>query len=141
LLDRPYRLGVRMKKLFYACLGVMVAAGLPLGSSQAGSKYEWTAADPIGSQIAPFHAGTGVITVASVQLANGCQTPFLVAQKTPFHYDLKIRTDITAMCVMVIKDELVSFYEPGSASAVHVETATGEVTVPVQPAQTRGPAE
>ncbi len=117
---------------------LLLACGLA-HSNPAAPGYTWALTDPNGEQLASFRVGDGVISVASVHLINGCQTPFFVPEETPFVYDLKIRTNTTEMCTQAIRDQIVEFYDASPTDIVHVKTESGVVTVPVEAATAQAP--
>ncbi len=119
-----------MIRNYCIALYTLVIAVTLLASASA-TTYKWSLTNPNKGQLNAYQVTSGVITVASIHLTTGCQTPFLVPERMKFFYDLKIRTAIGVSCTQVVRDELVSFYEIGKASNVHVKTTDGAVSVAV----------
>jgi hypothetical protein len=123
-----------------ATICVLLASVLLLCNSSVAATYRWQLTNPNGGQLSSYRSGGGVLVVASVHTTNGCQTPFLVPERTPFFYDLKIRI-LTGpiFCSQIVQDRLVAFYEIGTTSSVRVKTASGVIAVPARVPPSRPP--
>ena len=127
-----------MNRLAIAPLSALVLA-LVAGAGNlalASDRYQWKLVDPSGSQIAAYTVPYGVLTVASVHTTSGCQHGALMPTKTAFSYELKMRTNTTAMCIQVVSDQLVTIFEKGKPKSIHVKTASETQTLtPLSPNQ------
>jgi len=124
-----------------ARIGVIVVTIAFISVAAVAATYKWTFTNPNDGQVAAYRVSSGILTVASVRTISGCQTPFLVPERTPFLYDLKIRTATGPIfCTQIVKDQLVAFYEAGKASSIHVKTLSGTVSVQVHEASMRPPS-
>ena len=120
---------------------VVVAVASTASLSASKPSYEWILADPNNGQLAAYETATGVLTVASVRTTNGCPTAFLVPERKPFLYDLKIRTATgPILCTQIVRDELIAFYEASKTGVVQIKTASGTVTSVVQKPSTGAPS-
>jgi hypothetical protein len=130
-----------MRRGKFFTIFIVVAALVTLWCSSAVAlSYKWQFTNPNSGQLAAYRVNGGILVAASVHTTNGCQTPFLVPERMPFLYDLKIRTTTGPIfCTQIVQDRLVSFYDVGKASIVHIKTAAGSTAVSVQRPPSRPP--